>query len=326
VVCCNWLREGRAIGLRRIGERLMEAARRIAAAIRPPTAEPPPPPLEPLAAVRVTDGVVRTLFAEYAAHRASERGREEIGWTLLGYREGDAATIVATLPAGADRDAGPAHVRFSADAQAVATRIIRQDDRRLMPLGIAHTHPGSLRRPSDGDWRGDSAWVTQLRGREGVFAIGTADAPPDPQPGAVWRPKPHRQCLAGLSWCWYSLAAGEPGYRARRVDVVLGPDLAEPLRPVWPLLEAHGLRLDRLARQLARVRFEVAPGRGGPTLAVVVPRAGTDDTLRVVLDGKEVRYFLLRGGDAFAADLPEPRVDQGVYLLLAGCAARTDDD
>src|SRR6516225_3310151 len=105
--------------------------------------------------VVLTDQVCRTIFEEYAAHRQSTRGEEETGWVLLGLREADEAVVLATLPAGAERSAGVAHVRFNASAQALASRIVRQWDRRLSILGVVHTHPGSLRHPSDGDFQGD---------------------------------------------------------------------------------------------------------------------------------------------------------------------------
>ena len=127
---------------------------------------------QPLRRVALTDGVGRTLFEEFAEHRRGVRGEEETGWVLLGTRDRDEAVVMATLPAGAERSAGVAHVHFNPDAQALASRIVRQVDRRLTMLGVVHTHPGTLRHPSDGDFRGDSAWVGQLRGREGVFGIG----------------------------------------------------------------------------------------------------------------------------------------------------------
>ena len=299
-----------------------EAARRLIEAFRPrvtPLAAAKPESLVPLARLRLTDEVSRTLFAEYAEHRAGDRGDEEIGWLLLGHRDGDTATALATLPAGAERQAGQAHVQFNSTAQALASRIVRQQDKRLTLLGVVHTHPGSLRHPSDGDFRGDSRWVSQLRGKEGVFGIGTADAPDDPEVGVAWQPTPARQCLDGLSWCWYVLAEGDRQYRPIPVEIVLGPDLAQELRPVWDVIEAHAARLDALARQLARIRFEVA---APATLVVDVPLARPDSAIRVGLTGKEVRYVLLRGGQAMVADLPEPRVDQGVYLLLAELAAQ----
>ena len=129
--------------------------------------------------VLLTDGVGRTLFEEYAGHRR-ERGEDETGWVLLGLRDAKEAVVLATLPAGALADSGSAHVRFNSEAQALASRVVRQADRRLSIVGVVHTHPGSLRHPSDGDYRGDREWVANLRGREGVFGIGTADAPGTP--------------------------------------------------------------------------------------------------------------------------------------------------
>src|SRR5439155_13588721 len=110
----------------------------------------------------------------------------------------------------ADRDAGEAHVWITGPAHLLASRIVRQQDRGLAMLGVVHTHPGSLRHPSRGDLRGDREWVPQLRGGEGVFGIGTADATTEPGGTPISsHPKPHVQCLGDLRFSWYSLAAGE---------------------------------------------------------------------------------------------------------------------
>src|SRR5437773_2358076 len=90
----------------------------------------------PLRRVTLTDEVSRTLFEGYAAHRRSTRGEEETGWVLLGHREGDEAIVQATLPAGMDCSAGASHVLFNSAAQAAASRIVRQSDRRLRMLGV----------------------------------------------------------------------------------------------------------------------------------------------------------------------------------------------
>ncbi|MDB5307786.1 MAG: hypothetical protein JWO38_1988 [Gemmataceae bacterium] len=278
---------------------------------------------EPLGRVVLTDEVSRTLFEEYAAHRASDRGEEETGWVLLGVRDLAEATVLATLPAGAERDAGEAHVRFNSSAQALASRIVRQRDRRLTLLGVVHTHPGSLRHPSRGDLKGDRGWVGQLRGGEGVFGIGTADAEqgPDGTPTSS-SPKPHMQCFGGLRFTWYTLAAGENKYHEAPVGLTIGPDVAKALRPVWPAVEAFADRLDRLARQQTRVTFEITQGRDGPALAVTVGLAEPGRAVRVVLEGKEVRYYYEADGAAYQADLPDAPPDQGVYLLLAELAVR----
>jgi hypothetical protein len=98
-----------------------------------------------------------------------------------------------------------------------------------------------------------------------------------------------------------------------------GPDLAAELRPVWSVIEDHAERLGRLARQLQRIGFDITPGPA-PTLAVSIPLAEPGLALRVALTKSEVRYFLVRGGEVAAAELPEAHVDRGVYRLLADLA------
>lgn len=291
----------------------------------PPAAQvvapPAPAAYKPLERVVLTDEVCRTLFDEYQAHRKSARGEEETGWVLLGRRETEQAVVLATLPAGTNADAGVAHVRFNSNAQALASRIVRQLDRRLTMLGLVHTHPGSLRHPSDGDFEGDSQWVGQLRGREGVFAIGTADAELGGEALLARQPRPHMQVLEDLCFCWYSLAQGDRRYRPLPVNLTLGPDLARPLHPLWGTIEAHADALDRLCRQQARVTFDLAGGQGGPALAVHLTLAEPKNELRLVLEGKQVRYYLLRDGDLIEVDPKEGQVDRGVYLVLAELAS-----
>ena len=266
--------------------------------------------------VVMTEGVERELFEEYAAHRKTERGAEETGWVLLGRREEEEAVVLATLPAGADREAGEAHVRFNSVAQGIASWIIRQSDRRLAMLGVVHTHPGTLRHPSDGDYRGDIQWVGQLRGGEGIFGIGTADeqwaSEGDCESGATGANKQSRN---DLRFNWYSLRDGDQSYRRIPITVTPGMDLGSPLRLVWDVLEDHSARLERIALQQAKVAIEVA----GHGLTVTLPSsAGTK--LRVTLSKEGVRYFVLRGDQMLTPDLHEPRVDRGIYQLLAELA------
>lgn len=278
----------------------------------------------PLRRVLLTDGVGRTLFEEYAEHHAGSRGDEETGWVLLGIREEQQAVVLGTLPAGTERDAGVGHVQFNSAGQILGSRIVRQTDRRLTILGVVHTHPGSLRHPSDGDLRGDSGWVGQLRGREGIFGIGTADAKPAIGVAVAYQPKSNMQCLDKLRLSWYALREGDKNYRPLPVVLTIGPDLARPLHCVWPVVETHADRLDRLCRQQAGITFEVVAGERGQALAVTVPLAEASHLLRVVLEGKEVRYFWLRDGELLRVDPKEARVDRAVYLLLAELAAQTD--
>jgi proteasome lid subunit RPN8/RPN11 len=277
----------------------------------------------PLQRVRLTDGVAHTLFEEYAEHREQARGEEETGWVLLGRREPDEALVLATLPAGAEYDAGVGHVRFNSSGQVLGSRIVRQQDRRLTIVGVVHTHPGSLRHPSDGDFRGDSQWVENLRGAEGVFGIGTADAPAEDHGGAAWQPKLHVHCHGKLRFSWYVLGKGEDRYRPIPVEMTLGPDLARCLHPLWPALEAHADRIDRLFRQQANLTFEVVEGPT-PALVLNIPLARAGDALRVVVRAKEVRYLVRLDGELLAVDQSDDLVDRGVYALLAELAAGKD--
>jgi len=290
---------------------------------------PPPEVPEPVVAPRryerlqqvlLTDEVSRTLFEEYAVHRHSQRGEEETGWVLLGIREAHEALVLATLPAGAQRVAGVAHVRFNSTAQAVASRIIRQWDRRLTMLGVVHTHPGSLRHPSDGDYRGDVQWVGRLRGGEGIFGIGTADGPRGLPADFARQPQAHMQCLGELCLSWYALKESDERYKPLPVHLTLGPDLARPLHGLWTTLEHHAEPLDRLSRQQANLTFAMIDGDYGPALAVSFPLAETRAALRLVLERKEARYYLARGEEVLAIQAPAERVDRAVYLLLAELA------
>lgn len=292
---------------------------------KPPSARPAgqrtrPSAPRPLTRIVLTDEVSRTLFEEYAAHRDSSRGHEETGWVLLGLRQATEAVVLATLPAGAEAEAGVAHIRFNSSGQAVASRMLRQSDRRLTIVGVVHTHPGTLRHPSDGDFEGDSAWVARLRGAEGAFGIGTADG--EPAEGTLYarHPQAHVQCLGPLRLSWYALRAGDSGYRPLPYELTLGPDLARPLHPLWGTIEAHADRLERLYQQQAGLRLETAPGRHGEVLALTVPLAESGGSIRVLLEGKEVQYSVIHDEGPTALDCDEPRVDRGVYLLLAELA------
>jgi hypothetical protein len=285
---------------------------------------PPAGNCEPLRRVLLTDGVARTLFEEYAEHRATEKGEEETGWLLLGLREKDDAVALATLPAGTMRDAGVAHVRFNSLGQAVGSRIVRQRDRRLTILGVVHTHPGSLRHPSEGDFEGDRLWVQNLRGGEGVFGIGNASEKGNAN-GTLYarQPRPNVQSLGELTFTWYSLRTGERKYRPLAVETTLGPDLARPLHEVWDAIEEHADALDRLYRQQAGLSCQVIDEGEGLVLSVNVALAERGDAIRVLLGPDGPRYLVGRGGNLFEVDPGAGRIDQGVYLLLAELAARS---
>lgn len=260
-----------------------------------------------LTRIVVTEGVMRTLFEDYAIHRRSSRGDEETGWILLGFQEGNEATAVAAVPGGADQDASAVHVRFNTEVQALASRILRQQDRRLNVIGVVHTHPGDMRYPSSGDLHGDLRWVSRLRSRSGVFAIGTADHEgPAGESGG----------LGELCFSWYTLAEGDSNYRPTSVDIIDGGDLGDLLRPVWGPIEVHAESLNRLCRQLARVRILPCGGAADSYLDVRIELAA-NQFLRLLLSDRDARYYWEGEGKLIAIDPQEPRVDRAVYLVLA---------
>jgi proteasome lid subunit RPN8/RPN11 len=261
-----------------------------------------------LESVVLSAGVASTLFGDYASHCVSPRGAEEIGWILMGVRRDGAAIALAALPAGAERDASHVHVRFNADAQALASRILRQKDKRLQILGVVHTHPGDMCHPSSGDLTGDSAWVATLRHGDAVFGIGTA--------GVTAGCNGDTHSCAALRFTWYALGAGDAAYRPLPARVDPGPDLAAPLRSIWPTLEANAAALERLCRLFAKVQFE----RAEDGLAVKIVHPEPQNGLRLLLKGGAARYYWERDGALIAVDPREPQLERAVFLILAELA------
>jgi proteasome lid subunit RPN8/RPN11 len=272
-------------------------------------ASPPTPP--PLKRIILADGVARTLFEDYQEHRHSPRGDEEIGWVLLGLRTENEVIALAAIPAGTQRDAGAAHIRFDSEAQSLASRIVRQQDKRLQIVGVVHTHPGNLCWPSDGDLQGDRQWVAQLRGSEGVFAIGTADADFSVPAGV------HVQAHSDMCFCWYALAANDARYRPLPVQATVGPDRALPLRSIWDVIETHAEPLNKLCRQFSSVHFEVMEHG---VLCVTIGLAEPNRRLRLLLGEADVRYYWDEGNELVAIDPHETQLDRAVYLILAELA------
>ncbi len=69
-------------------------------------------------------------------------------------------------------------------------------------------------------------------------------------------------------------------------------------------------------------RFQVVQGTNGPALSLTIPLSEPKRAVRVVLEEKEVRYFVVNDNDILAVDIRETHVDRGVYLLLAELAAK----
>lgn len=274
--------------------------------------------LQPLQYVEITEGVKETLFEEYQHHRESDRGDEEIGWVLLGCREADHVTIHATLPAGTQRNASRTHVQFNSLGQVVGSYFVRQHDRRLTTLGVAHTHPGKLDKPSKGDYRGDVQWVEQIRGNEGVFAIGNVRK----EKRTFFDLSASSRVQWGVDLCftWYSLRAKARDYRSMEARIVEGVDLARPLHPLWEVIEEQATALERLLHQQNHVRAEVVEMEA-PTLLVTISLLG-QQAIRIALTNDDVRYYVEQEGNLQEVGGLSDRVDHAAYSLMAELAAQ----
>ncbi len=268
------------------------------------------PTVARLDVVTVAEGVLRSLESGYHEHLEGPRRNEEMAWLLLGYANDDSLQIEAAVPAGESRDASAVHVRFDTSVQALATCILRSDDPRLVPLGVFHTHPGSLDHPSGGDFQGDSEWVRRIPGRRGVFGIGTCD-------GGPTLPGNHQTRVGNLCFSWYHLGVGDVSYRPISLVTKPGDDRARGLLPVWDSVQEHADPLLGLARQLATVRFQVANLEGQTHLAVSIPVRGANAFLRLIFHSHKIWYYLDSNGEWLAVDTKETDPEIAVYRLLA---------
>jgi hypothetical protein len=94
------------------------------------------------------------------------------------------------------------------------------------------------------------------------------------------------------------------------------------LHAIWPVLETHARRLERLCQQQAGIRFELVSGESGQALAVSLRLGEPNETLRILLRPDGVRYLIVREGQVMEAHPCEAKVDRAVYLLLAELAAQ----
>lgn len=184
-----------------------------------------------------------------------------------------------------------------------------------------------MRTPSGGDLRGDRDWVVNLRGREGVFGIGThiheSEDGLENTPVAQ-QPAPNVLQYQQAAFNWYTLAQDDRRYQRVPVQVTIGPDLAAPLRSIWATIEEHAGPLEQLAQQLRNVRFEIGTVSGVPTLSVRIGLGNGRSAVRVLLEGKSTRFFREQeDGSTTPFDLPiATRPNHGVYLLLAELAGQ----
>lgn len=141
------------------------------------------------------------LFASYAAHRVSPRSHEEMAWLLIGERQGEAAIIHAAWPASEDRAAGTTYVGIGPATATAAVEVCGATGWKI--LGLVHTHPGDMHRPSDKDLAGDKRWVFRLPHGDGVFGIGIVAAA---EGGNVLTQD-------NMAFHWWALSIGHAHYR-----------------------------------------------------------------------------------------------------------------
>lgn len=264
----------------------------------------------------VAEGVIRTLFDEFAAHRQTDRGNEEIGWLLLGKRTDTGIMILGTLPAGTHRDASVVHVRFDSEAQSLASRILRQTDQNIQIVGIVHTHPGSLRQPSEGDYHGDKQWVAGLRDGEGIFAIGTADA------GTLRSSAANTKIKDALCFSWYTLSTSDADYRPVAIETQSGPDVGMPVRPVWKSIETWAESVNRMCRLFAAIGVDIIKKDSECGLRVAISLPFRGQRLHLLLSPMGARYYWEDGTDWVAIDPNESCIEGAVYSILAELAKR----
>lgn len=224
--------------------------------------------------------------------------------------------VLAALPAGEFRESSSTHVRFNSQAQEIAARLVRQKDQRLVVLGVVHTHPGSMRHPSSGDYRGDISWVEHLAGKEGIFAIGTADGPVNCSPFAS-KTGQNAFVMGGVRFTWYSLASKESNYKPLPFVWSLAPDLAQPWHAAWGLLEKNSKEINRILSGQNGARCFSSVFQGEPVITLEVPAGDADTKIQAVLGAGNIRFFVSRRGEMMAVDLQENKLDRGLFMVLA---------
>lgn len=289
----------------------------------------------PSSDVKIHSGVLKTMFEDFHAHRQTERGEEETGWLLLGRRTESGAVIEAALPPGEFRDAGTAHVNMNSTAQAVAMRILKKHHPELDVLGVAHTHPGRLNRPSQGDYQGDSLWVSKLRKREGIFAIGVWDfdhflnfsaGHPNYQqeddPADVRGESYSSHSSGRARFFWFALAEGEKWYRHLSLEETPGKDLGHEIRGHWEVIEEFAGSIDRLVRMQPALQMGLIPLEmmEVPTMVLCQPLAREGEELQVILQGGEVGFFRMTSENSEEIVGPSDRLDAAFYEVMARLA------
>jgi proteasome lid subunit RPN8/RPN11 len=265
----------------------------------------------------ISSGVGQTLVQGYRNHLNQERGDEETGWLLMGYREKKHAVVVAAVPSGEFREASSTHVKFNSQAQVVAGRLLRQLHDKLEVLGLFHTHPGRLRHPSSGDYQGDIQWVKKLPGKQGVFGIGTVDHESPIRGEFATKIAINTFSMTGMRFDWFSLASGDSNYVKVPIRWTLGEDLAKPLHVVWDAMEIHAGEIEKVLAQQAKATCGITQGAAGHQLTLSIPLAGSAGKIIVFIFKDKVQYFFEKNEQLFAVDIQEDKVDRGVYLVLA---------
>jgi proteasome lid subunit RPN8/RPN11 len=168
---------------------------------------------EPIA-VRVHQGVLDRIAADYALHRRSSAAADETGWIPVGRVEADGAVVVSgLLPKGPGSVAGPGSFEID-HVYVYAALLLHRSRSEDGVVGLIHSHPGRMDYNSAQDVAVDAAAVLTLRGGVGVYPILVRDQ--------AWI---GHQLQLGARVSWWGMTSDRPGvYVPCRPRVLAGED------------------------------------------------------------------------------------------------------
>jgi proteasome lid subunit RPN8/RPN11 len=164
--------------------------------------------------VRVNQGVLDRLAAEFSAHRCTEDGRNETGWVPVGYVDETDGSVAVTglISKGPGAHASPA--AFEIDhAYVYAALLLFRSSSRDSVVGLIHSHPDGMHWNSEQDLATDRRHVRTLRSGVGIYPILNHA-----------RLRTEHQLSLETRLSWWSMSAERPGVYTPRLPQVLPGD------------------------------------------------------------------------------------------------------